>query len=324
MLKEPITQYINYYQLKPNIQQNYRITHDILITQDTLNKYLSYHPKNEDYFKKIKTVLQKIRKNEKVVLLDNTKIYFHTYRILFFIDHYINALDFYNSEKYIKYSFAKYKSNSNKVEREYFKLQKQSFDPYLFTGSNKLEKKILELFLARKELVDLVLNHYTLFPQGNINYDSINDGDKTLKIDVKRIFSHFASTYISSEDVILKSLTIVLYAYMTLQMKMDSSHAKKIVQELLFTLFNFEFETVSTKKIYIAGRLDNFPIFKNSSKDLIYSNELKKDFEVFTKYIQRGFSDLGELNLDVNDFFNENPIHTYFYQYPVEFLDKID
>lgn len=111
---------------------------------------------------------------------------------------------------------------------------------------------------------------------------------------------------------------------MTLTMRINNSYAKDRTQEIMVELFNFNFETIATHNIYIAGRLDNLPIFKNSSKKEIYSENLKKDFAIFSKYIQRGFSGLEIYNLSPEHYFNENPIKAYFGQYPIEFMDKID
>nr|WP_321266073.1 hypothetical protein [uncultured Sulfurimonas sp.] len=326
MKQEPLQNFINQFKLKPNIKQKIKISHDILITQNTINEYMKKHSNvNEIYFKSIKSTLQKIRKNEKVVLLDNTKIYFHTYRILHIIEQYINILDYYNSENYKKYSFAKNRSDSSKVKREYYKLQVKEFDIYSYTFVDKLKAKLLEQYINRKELVDIVLNFYTIFPQSNINYEAMSSNELLIDM-IQKVFSHFSSTYISSEDIIYKSLMIVLNAYLKTVMKMNSSYTKKITDELLHELFNFKDTTNSSTmldKIYISGRIHNFPIFKNSSKKEIYSIKLKNEFTTFIRYIQKDFLELENVHLNIDNFFNENPINAYFNQYPIEFMHKI-
>ena len=325
MEKAPLNKFIHNYQLKPNIKQKYRVTHDILITNSTIKKYCQYHQDVEEkFYTNIKSTLQKIRKSEKAVKLDNTTIYFHTYRILFWIDLYQKALDFFNSNEYKKFSFAKYASKNKKIEDEFFRLQKESLDPYFFTGTSRLRMKILQLFLENRDLVDLVLNTQTLIPKLVIKYEALENYNANIMTTIQKIFDHFASSYISSEDVILKSLSIVLYSYLTFHMKIKTSYAKGIVQEIMQELFNYDFQSISNQNIYIAGRLNNLPIFKNSSKNEIYSEQLKHDFTVFSKYIQRGFTGLDYFDLNPEKYFNENPIKAYFEQYPIEFMDKID
>lgn len=326
MNKEPIVNFINQYDLNTNIKQEIKISHSIAITQETIKKYISIHSdKNIVYFKSIKEILQKIRKSETVRVFDDTKIYLHTYRILFIIEQYIEALDFYNSENYKKYSFAKNKSDSSKVEREYHKLHVKEFDIYSYTFVDKLKSKILEQHLNKKELTDIVFNFYTIFPLSNINYEAMSDNELLIEM-IQKVFSHFSSTYIGSEDVIYKSLMIVLNSYLRTIMKVNASYTKKIVDDLLQELFSFKDETSSgtmLNKIYISGRINNLPIFKNSSKNEIYSEKLKDEFTIFMKYIKKDFSGLEEFNLNVDDFFNENPINAYLRLYPIEFMHKI-
>lgn len=327
MNKQPLNSFLHQYQLKPNIKQTIKVSHDILITKGTINKYITEHSnENKAYFNKIKPILQKIRKNEKVVLFHNTKIYFHTYRILSIIEQYIYAVDFYNSPEYKKYSFAKNKSDTSKVQKEFHKLQVKELDISSFSFLDKLKAEILKQYLSRKELVDLVLNFYTIFPKSNINYKAMSENE-LLKDMVQKIFFHFSSTYISSENIIYKSLMIILNTYLRTVMKVEASYTKKIVDEILLTLFNFKDNTSSgtmLRKIYISGRIANLPIFKNTTKDEIYPEQLKNELKTLMKYAQRDFLGLDSLNTNIEQFFNENPIKAYLNIYPIEFMQKTE
>lgn len=326
MKKEPLANFINEYELKQNVKQAVKVSHDVLITKDTITQYIHEHSdENKVYFNKIKTTLQKIRKQEKVILFNEKKIYFHTYRILFIIEQYIHVLDFYNSDEYKKYSFAKHRSDSSKVERKYHKLQLKELDISSYSFMDELKSTMLKQHLSRKELVDLVLNFFTIFPQTNINYEAMSD-NKLLIDMIQKVFLHFSSTYINSEDVIYKSLMIVLNTYLRNVMKVDSSYSKKIVNDLLKKLFNFQDETSSgtmLNKIYISGRIANMPIFKNTSKDSLYSEELKGELKVLMQYAQKDFLGLENLNINLEEFFNENPINAYLRIHPMEFMQKI-
>ena len=326
MKKERLNSLIHQYELKPNIKQTIKVSHDILITKDTIEQYIKEHSDEcKIYFHKIKPILQRIRKSEKVVLFNNAKIYFHTYRILFIIEQYIDVVDFYTSQNYQKYSFAKNRSDSSKAKREYHKLQLKELDISSFSFMDKLKAEILKQHLSRKELVDLVLNFYTIFPQSNINYEAMSDNDLLIDM-IKKVFSHFSSTYINSENIIYKSLMIILNTYLRTVMQVEASYTKKIVNEILWTLFNFKDDTSSgtmLNKIYIAGRINNIPIFKNTTKDTIYSEQLKNEFRTLMKYAQKDFIEIENFNLNVEEFFDENPIKAYLNIYPIEFMQKI-
>jgi len=63
MKKEKLNNFINNYQLKQNIQHKFNVSHDILITKHTIEQYILEHSDtNKIYFNKIKSILQKIRK----------------------------------------------------------------------------------------------------------------------------------------------------------------------------------------------------------------------------------------------------------------------
>ena len=265
-----------------------------------------------------------------IINFEKINIYYHTYRILFWIYQYTKILDFYQSDEYKKYSFAKHKSATSKFKRDYKKNKKEAYDKSnAYTGDNRIHAFSLRKYLLHRDLMDIYFNTTTLFPKNNINYEllqEVEETNTTIMNIVQKIHTYYSSSYIHSEDVIYESLAIVINGYMRLKIGMESKISNQITNELLYELFNYDINKTSSNRlsnIYIAGRINNMPIFKNSKKEEIFSQEDKEKFSILLEEAKQDFTDSDDIFLDVEEYFNSNPLKAYFEQYPMEFLSKI-
>ena len=330
-MQKKLTDFIQTYKLKHEVTIKINITHNKAITVDTLKVFQSLYPDfNEIYIKSIKSTLQRIYKSDKIINFEKTNIYYHTYRLLLWIYQYTKILDLYQSDEYKKSSFAKYKSAKSKFKRGYNKNRKELFDKSnAYTGDNRVHAFALRKYLLHRDLMDIYFNATTLFPKYNINYELIKEVEEadTMTVNVvKKIHTYYSSSYIDSEDVIFESLAIILNGYMKLKMKMKSKVANSITNELLYTLFNYQVEKTSSDRltnIYISGRVDNMPIFKNSKED-IFPIADKEKFSTLLEEAKQDFGDNDNILLDTEAYFHSNPLKAYFEQYPMEFLSKVE
>ena len=329
-MQNRLTDFIRNYKLKPEVINKINITHNKALTVDTLKVFHILHPDlDKVYLKAIKSILQKIYKNDKIINFEKTNIFYHTYRILVWIYQYTKILDFYQSDDYKKYSFAKHKSAKSKFKRNYTKERQELFDKNTYTGDNRVHAFALRKYLLHRDLMDIYFNATTLFPKYNINYELIKEVEEadTMTVNVvKKIHTYYSSSYIDSEDVIFESLAIILNGYMKLKMKMKSKVANSITNELLYTLFNYQVEKTSSDRltnIYISGRVDNMPIFKNSKED-IFPIADKEKFSTLLEEAKQDFGDNDNILLDTEAYFHSNPLKAYFEQYPMEFLSKVE
>lgn len=326
-----LSNFIHQYKLKPEIVKEIKITKNKIITNDTLKVFQILHPEFEEtYIKALKLTLQRIYKYDKVIKFENTvNIYFHTYRILFWIYQYLKILDFHQSDQYKKHSFAKHKSARSKFKRDYKKNKKEAYDKSnANTGDNKVHALTLRKYFWHRDTLDIYFNATTLFPKNNINYEAlkeVEEADTTTMKMIDKIHNYYSSSYINSEDVIYESLAIIINAYLKLKIGISSKISTSITNELLYTLFNYKVEKTSSDRltnIYISGRINNNPIFKNSKTSEIYSQDDKNKFFALVEEAKNDYSDLENILLDSNQYFTLNPIKAFFEQYPMEFLSK--
>jgi len=321
---QQLEDYIYQYEFKPEVKQSIKFTKDKVLTSDTINKFLDYRGIEYKYpLESIKTILYKIREQEKVILFENTKIYYHTYNILFLIQRYLMAIDFYNSQEYYK-TFAGLRSDESEIFNKYHLHRANSFDSSnAFTGDDKIKALVFRNLYTNREVTDLFINFYTIFPKHMIK---VSTEDIFFKKIIDRIIEHFSSTYISSEKVIYKSLVISLNAYFRLKMKIQAKHSKIITEEIVSTLFDYRFSASSAdllRNIYISGRLGGLPIFKHSKSPRILKEETVKDFNSLFKEIQKEFPFLEEIHLDAKSYFQVNPIKQFLQLSPIEFFQEI-
>ncbi len=321
---QQLKNYIYQYEFKPEVKQAIKSTKDKVLTTNTINKFLEHHGNDYKFsINSIKITLYKIREQEKVIFFDNTKIYYHTYNILFLIKRYLSVIDFYNSQEYRK-TFAGLRSNESEVLDKYHLHRANSFDSSnAFTGDDKIKALVFRNFYFNREITNLFINFYTLFPKHIIK---VSTEDIFFKKIIDRIIEHFSNTYISSEEVIYKSLAISLNAYFRLKMKMQAKHSKMVTEEILSTLFDYTFSASSAdllRNIYIAGRLKELPIFKHAKSPRVLKEKTVKDFDSLFNKIQKEFPDLGEIPLDAKSYFQENPIKQFLQLSPMEFFQEI-
>lgn len=328
-----LSNFIHQYKLKPEITKTINIAKNKVITNETLKVFQILRPEFEEtYIKALKPTLQRIYKYDKVIKFENTvNVYFHTYRILFWIYQYIEILDFYQSDQYKKHSFAKHKSATSKFKRDYKKNKKEAYDKSnAYTGDNKVHAFTLRKYFWHRETIDIYFNATTLFPKNNINYEALKEVEEadttTMKI-IDKIHNYYSSSYTDSEDVIYESLAIVINAYLKLKMGINSKISTSITNELLYMLFNYKVEKTSSDRlanIYISGRINNNPIFKNSKTSEIHSQDDKDKFISLIEEAKKDYSDLENILLDSNQYFISSPLKAFFEQYPMEFLSKVE
>lgn len=316
--------HINLYEFKPEVKQNLKVTKDKLLTSKTIDKFFSIHgDRHKHSLLSIKTVLYKIREQEKVIFFDEEKIYFHTYNILFLIFRYLNAIDFYNSDEYRK-TYAGLRGSTSEILEQYHHHRANSFDSSnAFTGDDKIKALILRKLYLNREVTDLFINFYTLFPKHMAKVDA---EDTFFKKIFDKIIEHFANTYIASEDVIYKSLAISLNAYFRFKMKIQAKHSKQVTEEILSTLFNYTFSASSAdllRNIHIAGRLSELPIFKHAKKPKLLEEKTIIEFDKLFKEMKVDFTDLENIPMDAKSYFQENPIKQFLLLSPMEFLQEI-
>jgi len=329
-MQNKLTDFIYHYKLKPEVVKKINITHNKAITADTLKVFQSLHPDYDKvYIKSIKPIFQRIYKSDKVINFEKTNIYYHTYRIFFWIYQYTKILDYYQSDEYKKFSFAKQKSAKSKFRREYNKNKKELFDKNnAYTGDNRVHTFTLRKYLSQRKLMDIYFNATTLFSKNNINYEllqEVEEANTTIMNIVKKIHTYYSSSYIDSEDVIYESLAIIINCYCKLKMGIASKISNSITNELLYALFNYTVEKTSSDRltnIYISGRINNMPIFKNSKKADRFSKEDKENFSILLEEAKQDFN-MDNLLADANQYFKFNPLQAFFEQYPMEFLSKI-
>jgi len=330
-MKNKLTDFIQNYKLKNEVKKEIHITHNKEITIDTLKVFQTLHTDlNEIYIKSVKSTLQRMYKNDKIINFEKINIYYHTYRILFWIYQYTQVLDFYQSDDYKKYSFAKHKSAKAKFKRDYKKNKEEAYDKSnAYTGDNKVHALALRKYFWHRDMMDIYFNATTLLPKNNINYDLLQETEKadtTSMNIIHKIHNYYSSSYIDSEDVIYESLAIILNGYFRLKMRISSKISTSITNELIYTLFNYQVEKTSSDRlanVYISGRINNMPIFKNSKTSEIYSNEDKETFSQLIEEAKKVFK-MDNLLADVNQYFIYNPLKPFFEQYPMEFLSKVE
>lgn len=321
---ESLSDCIHQYEFKPEVKQALKITKDKLLTTNTIKVFFTYHgDENKHAFNSIKSTLFSLRKQEKVILFDEQKIYFHTYNILFLINRYLTLINFYNSDEY-KNSFAGLRGSESEMLNQYHAHRANSFDSSnAFTGDDKVKALIFRNFYLHRETTDLFVNFYTLFPKHMVKVDS---QDVFFKKIFDKIIEHFSSTYIASEEVIYKSLAITLNAYFRFKMKIQAKHSKNITQEILSTLFDYTFSASSAdllRNIYISGRLAEIPIFKHAKTPRILEEKTINNFDKLFDEFREEFTDMKNISMDAKAYFQENPIKQFLSLSPMEFLQEI-
>lgn len=327
MQSNNLLDFFNQYELKAEVKQKINITKNKEITSQTLKVYKYLHPEFDDiYLKVIKAPLQKIYKNEQVVKFENTNIYFHTYRILNWIFQYIEVLDYFQSDLYKKHSFAKHKSATSKFKRDYKKNRKEVANPSnVIKKDNRVNSFVLRKYIRHRELMDIYFNSQTLFPIANINYEAFEEINENIIL-IQHLQKYYSSSYIDSENVIYESLAIIIHGYFTIKMGVDSKYANERTNEIVYNLFNYESEKTGSNRlanIYIAGRINNIPIFKNHKTSDIYSESLKQQFIELLDEAKKDFSDFENTIPNSTEYFNTQPLKAFFEQYPMEFLSKL-
>lgn len=312
------------YRLKFNVDQEVKVTKDKLLTKNTIDSFCDKH--GEDYkpiFQKIKRTLQKIIDDEKVVMHEDTKIFYHTYNILFILFRYLAALDFYNSPEY-KNTFAGLHGSFAEISQQYHRHRAESFDSSnAFTGDHKVKAALFRNFYYNREATDLYVNFFTLFPTNQIK---LAPEDKVFKSIFDKILEHFNSTYIESENVIYKSLAINLNAYMKYSMGMKPKYVKKVTEELLSEMFDYTFAASSSdlsRNVYISGRLTSMPIFKHARNARTLDPSIEEHFNSFFQKLQKDFSDIGNITITAEQYFNIDPVKQFLLLKPIEFLEEI-
>ncbi|WP_200763353.1 hypothetical protein [Nitrosophilus alvini] len=318
-------EYYDYYELKPNLKIGIKNSpKDKTVTHNTIEVFNQFHEhKYASIFYQLKNPFYKLRQYEKVVFFENRKIFFHTYYVLFLIYRYLESIDFYNSDEY-ENSFAGLKSDKVKFRKKYRKFRKEIFDMCnTFPGSSKIYAVLFRMMIHNRPFTEIFLNIYTLIPIEQIKF---KEDETWMKSIIKKIYLYFSSTPIHSEEIIYKSLAIVLNAYFRQKMQIKSSYALNIVNEILYILFGYYIKENSAdllRKIYISGRLGGLPIFKNKTSNKIYPDSVIEQYDDFFKELKKELPEISFISMDAERFFNEHPINMFFQLFPSEFLHPV-
>ncbi|WP_457593469.1 hypothetical protein [Hydrogenimonas sp.] len=328
-LRNLIKNSIELYELKAQIRNiDKKSSKDKTLTTNTISIFKAYRgEKYATVFKQLKPILYGIRKYDEVILFENKKIFKHTYLILFYIQQYLDALDFYHSREY-KNSFAALRGDKRKFLRKYSNFRKEVFDIYTeVPGAKRLKAVIFKAYAKNREFSDIFLNFYTMYPPHQFKYG--DDEIWTKKI-IEKIWFYFSSTPIHSEEIIHKSLAIVLNAYFKHRMSMKSGNSIRFTTDILYELFGYEFNATSADllhKVYITGRIAGMPIFKNRAKGEIFSKKIIEQYNHFFKVkLPEEFPevDFEPYMIDAENFFEKFPLTAFFNLYPMEFLHPVE
>lgn len=319
-----ISDHIYMYELKPEVQHGVKCSKDKTFIQTTISAFCALHGTvYEKSFLSLKRAFQDFQEQEKVILFENEKIYYHTYNVLRIIYLYLKAIDFYNSENY-KNTFAGLRGDGKQILDQYHQHRANTFDTAnAFKGDNRIKAIVFRSLYSDREATDLFLNFFTLYP---IEMFKTLPKDQWKIPIIKKIIEHFSNTYIASEEVIYKSLTIYLNAYFRLTMGINSKHSKKITSNILYELFGYTFSATSSdmlRSVYISGRLDSLAIFKHAKDTYIPSEEAINKFDNFFNELYDEFDDINDFQITAKDYFSANPVKQFLLLKPMEFLQEI-
>ncbi len=316
--------FIYRYELKPECQNGIKCTKDRLFIGATIDSFCRQN--SSDYkksFLRLGSALNKIREQEKVILFENEKIYYHTYCILRVIQLYLKALDFYNSKAYKK-TYAGLHGSEEEILDKYHHHKAEAFDDSNpFRGDDKVKATVYKFLYSDRESTNLFLNFFTFYP---LEMFKILPEEEWKVPILKKIIEHFSSTYIASEDVIYKSLAIYLNSYFRLELGISAKHSRTITQDILNELFEYSFTATSAdlmRNVYVSGRLDSLPIFKHAKVPYSPRPESLENMDQFFSNLYREFECQDEIKITTKQYYAENPVKQFLLLKPVEFLQEI-
>lgn len=324
MSKTSLFDHIYQYELRPECRNGIKVSKDKFFINTTISIFCAINENiYEKSFLRLKHAFKDIQEQEKIILYKNKKIYYHTYNILRVIFLYLEAIDFYNSEKYKK-TFAGLRGSEEQIFDQYHRQRAEAFDDSnAFTGDNKVKAALFRYLYFDRETTDLFLNFFTLYPIEMFK----NSPEEEWKLPIlKKIIEHFSSTYIASEDVIYKSLAIYLNTYFRLEMGIAAKHAKSVSEKIVYELFGYSFSATSAdlmRNVYVAGRLDSLPIFKHAKEPYSPSEDSLNRIDRFFFDLYSDHIDLSEIKISAKQYYAENPVKQFLLLKPIEFLQEI-
>lgn len=323
MSKTSLFDSIYQYELKPECRNGIKSPKSKVLIQATITRFCSSHGDTyKSCFQQISNVFQDIQKQEKVILFDNEKIYYHTYCILTLLTQYLSALDYYYSDNYKK-TLAGLRGSDRQLLEKFHLHKANTLDiSNAFAGDDRLKASVFYNLYRDRETTSLFLNFFTFFP---LQMCKVPESDQWCTPILQKIIEHFSSTYIASEEIIYKSLAIRLNSYLRSSMCIESGYSKHITQEILEELFKYKFSATSAdlqRNVYIAGRLNSLPIFKHGKSPRKVSEKTINKFDDFINKIYNEFNDLENTKITAKEFLNEDIVKLFLTHKPVEFLQE--
>jgi len=320
-----------WYERKSSIKILPNITANIVDVKNTIEFYKSNHPEISEFidFLLTKSFFNRIRAYDIVIIIDNKRILWHTYKLLSFINIYLEALILYEDGEIFENTFAKLKGDKKKYRQKENKCIRDSKEPVVaIKGAELLKASLFNLHINHNEAIHTLLNIFTLIPEHQ--YTIIKDEIDIKNIFFKNLLRYYGTTYTTSPSPILKSIGIFLNGYLTHYMGVPTKEAFVIINQKFFYDFlhklsegNYDYQVSDQsrllKNVYITGRINMIPIFASGEK------EISK--ETISKILNPLFEEVEDtLNIKIDfpipDNMNplKNPLFSFYAITPMELL----
>ena len=299
---------------------------------NTINMYLEHHPEfNVSFLKDIKNTLIDIVKDDIIIDLNNKLILKELYKIIFWIDCINRTLDIISDKHYPKKYFAGYQSDNREIKKEMNKnkgMIVNSRTKLVSKGENRLNWWFHNILNKNKKLTKFYLNMFTLIDIEKCTFIEKEDEEV-----VEKFFNFLNSKMVQiiTDNIICKSLSILLYHEFKYYLKIDEKEIEPLITNIMLKLYNYEpnYEEFN-KTIYLRSTIEYFPIFgaKRTSqftkkeKDFIRSNMLK-DYKLNNKDKKNNNKNFDYKSFDLSlELLLKKPHTQFLMKYPVEFFRK--
>ena len=293
---------------------------------NTINLYVDYHKTlNPNFFNKVKKIFIDILKNDKIIELDNKIILKELYKIIFLIDYTNQLLNFISEKSYHKKYFAFIQSDKREIKREEKKHKSMIVNartPIVEKGEHRLNWWFNHIYAENQKVVKFYLHMFTLIDLERCNF--IKKESKELQL---KVINFLESKLIqrTSENDILKSLSILLHSELKYFLKIKDTKAKEHVTQIMLNLYNYKpNDEEFNKTIYFRSSIKFMPIF-GAKKDSHYDTNEKKFIKT---NILKELSTKEQKDFDNNEFDKlfelilKKPHIQFLHKYPVELFRK--
>ena len=293
---------------------------------DTIELYSHYNDElDENFLNAVKSTLEDIVKNDIVISLDDKIILKELYKIIFLINSTNKALDFISSKNYPKKFLAGYQSDKKEIAKEAKKHKGMIVNSrvnIISKGEHRLNWWFHHILNMNPKLTKYYLNMFTLIDLEKCTF--IEKEDEKV---IEKFFNFLNSKTVqmTTENAILKNLSILLYDELKYFLKIEEKNIEPLITELMFKLYNYKpnYEEFN-KVIYLRSTINYFPIFgakrntefDKKEKNFIRSNILKDaELNNIKDFYYKSFDMTMELLF-------KKPHTQFLLKYPVEFFRK--